>query len=65
MHCEACAVSINMLLTNKAGVERVHVNFERGTAEIEYDDEEISLEDIADVISDMGYHVKEENGEEE
>ncbi len=60
MHCGSCAVSINMLLTNKKGVFRADVDFDAKRAEIEYDPEQVKISELVRAIEEIGYHATEQ-----
>lgn len=58
MHCESCAKIIEMELGEQSGVSKTVVNYKNQSAEIEYDEEKISLEKIIEVISGLDYQAK-------
>lgn len=60
MHCGACAVAINMLLTNKKGVFRADTDFEAKRAEIDYDPEQAKISELVKAIEEIGYHATEQ-----
>lgn len=57
MTCVNCQHKIESALKNTAGIEDVRVSYQKGTADIVYDSEWISLEEISRVIQDAGYEV--------
>lgn len=60
MHCGACAMGIQMYLSNTDGVKSVTVDYNNKKADIEYDDAEINDEKIANAVSELGYKIKPE-----
>lgn len=67
MHCVSCAANIENVLKKNAGIKTVSVNFATEKAVIEFDEEKISLEKIAEIINNTGYkasieHLKKESG---
>ncbi len=55
MHCNSCERVIEESLKDK--VKHVTVSYSKGIAEIEYDPEKISSEQIKDIIRDSGYEI--------
>ena len=69
MHCSHCVNSIESGLGKLDGVKSAKVSLENGTAEVSFDEEKVSLEDISEKISELGYtaegHSEKENGNRE
>lgn len=67
MHCASCAVNIEKALKKEKGILEVGVNFASEKASISYDPEEITLEKIKKIISNLGYEAIEqkEGGEKD
>ena len=59
MHCEGCSNRLTKVLQALDGVSMAKVSLENKNAEIEYDENEIDLEDIKQAISDAGFEAKE------
>ena len=59
MHCGSCAVSIEMLLNNQAGVKSAKVDFDSKEATIEFDDAEFNFKEVEKLINQMGYAMTE------
>ena len=59
MHCAACAQTIEKALLKAEGVGKAAVNFATETAYIEYDDNKVSEENLAEIIKQTGYNVAE------
>jgi len=59
MHCASCAGNITNNLKKQTGIKSVNVNFVTEKANIEYDKNQISRDEIKKVIEDSGYGVDE------
>ncbi len=59
MHCESCAKIIEMELGDQAGIDSIKVNYKEHSAMIEYNQDEISVKKIIEVIVSLGYQAKE------
>ena len=59
MHCEGCSSRLTKVLQALNGVSLAKVSLENKNAEIEYDENEIELDDIKQAISDAGFEAKE------
>ena len=57
MHCEGCATRLTKVLKALDGIENAKVSLENKNAEIEYDENDLELEDIKQAISDAGFEV--------
>lgn len=55
MHCASCAINIESVLEKNKGVLDVHINFASEKAYIEYNPEEISIEDLIKAVQKIGY----------
>jgi copper ion binding protein len=58
MHCGNCAKSIQRGLLELDGVEAAEASFAEENAKISFDPEKISLEEIKQELSELGYEVK-------
>lgn len=56
MHCNSCAMAIEMELEDK--VKKVSVDYASEKAEIEFDDKKITEREIRDIITKLGHKVK-------
>ena len=56
MHCESCAKLIESEMENE--VKKIKVSFSNGKAEIEFDEEKISEDEIKNKIKSLGYKLK-------
>ena len=59
MHCEGCVNRLTKILKGLDGVNDAKVSLENKNAEIEYNEDQIELEDIKQAIEDAGFEVKE------
>jgi Cu+-exporting ATPase len=57
MHCASCAAKIETSLKKKQGVKDAAVNFATERASVEFDENEISENEIWNVIEKLGYKV--------
>ena len=61
MTCINCQTRIASALNNRSGITEVSVSYETGTAEISYDPEMVSLDQIITMIGDLGYEASAQN----
>lgn len=59
MHCGSCAVSTSMILKNLKGVKSARADYDSRSAEVEYDDAEVSLAQINQALEGLGYRLEE------
>lgn len=55
MHCAVSAQEIEEALTDIEGVERISVNFATQKAFLRYEEDDLELEQVAKIISSLGY----------
>ncbi len=55
MHCGACAVGIQMLVSQMDGVKSVSVDYEGKKGEFEFDPAKVTKEQIVKSIAELGY----------
>ncbi len=55
MTCTSCAVGIESSLVKTKGVKKAVVNYANKSAQIDYDEKEVGLKDLIDVVSKRGY----------
>ncbi len=55
MHCQACATRLEKVLKNTQGVEEANVNINDNVAQIQYNDEQINIKRIEEVIDEAGF----------
>lgn len=58
MHCTGCSSRLERVLNDLEGVKAA-VDFEKKTAVVEYDENEISVEEVKEAICDAGFEVEE------
>ena len=59
MHCDGCVNRLTKVLKALDGVVDAKVSLENKSAEIEYDENELELDDIKQAVSDAGFEAKE------
>jgi len=57
MECASCVKKIESVLNKTEGVINVGVNFASEKVLVEYDDEKISLTELANVLKKIGYEL--------
>lgn len=55
MHCDGCVNRLTKVLKALDGVVDAKVSLENKSAEIEYDENELELDDIKQAVSDAGF----------
>jgi len=65
MHCASCAVNIENALRKEAGVKSANVNFASEKLYLEFEDTEIDIIKVKNVIEKLGYKAAEETIEQE
>ena len=58
MHCTGCSARLQKVLSNLDGVSNAEVTFEKGMANIEFNKEIITLDEIKNAIVDSGFEVE-------
>lgn len=58
MHCGSCALGIQMYLSSTDGVKNVTVDYNTKKADVEYDDGQVSVEQIVKGVEELGYGAK-------
>lgn len=58
MHCDHCANKVEQALLTDNNIKKVKVNLEKKKVTIEYKDKEINLENIENVINELGFIYK-------
>jgi copper chaperone len=58
MSCNHCVTSIQNAIGSIHGVAKVDVDLTGKTVSLEYENEEVTLEEIIEAIDDRGYDVK-------
>ncbi len=57
MSCGHCVNSIEGSVGELHGVSKVKVHLEKGTVDVEFNNQEVTLEKIKETIDDQGYDV--------
>jgi copper chaperone len=57
MSCGHCVNAVEGSVSKLTGVNQVKVHLENGTVDVEYNNAEITLEQIKETIDDQGYDV--------
>ncbi|MDR1794840.1 MAG: copper ion binding protein [Erysipelotrichaceae bacterium] len=55
MGCEHCVKAVSTALLGCAGVENAVVSLEKNAADVEYDENKVSLNELKQAIRDAGY----------
>lgn len=58
MHCTGCSTRLEKVLKNQDGVEDATVNFEEAKADIKYNEEQVTLDEIKETIKDAGFEAE-------
>mgnify|MGYP001313384614 CR=1 FL=1 len=58
MSCQHCVNSINKAVGELKGVDKVWVDLKGKTVSVEYNSDQLGLDQIKEVIEDQGYEVK-------
>ena len=59
LHCDGCVNRLTKVLKALDGVVDAKVSLENKSTEIEYDENELELDDIKQAVSDAGFEAKE------
>lgn len=57
MTCSACSSSVQTILESVDGVKSAGANYASNEAQIEYDEDIVSLEELKEILSDVGYQL--------
>ena len=57
MSCASCVKNVETILNKTEGVVDASVNFASEKVTIEYDDEIISIDKVADIVKSIGYEL--------
>ncbi|MEC9488479.1 MAG: heavy-metal-associated domain-containing protein [Halanaerobium sp.] len=58
LSCPDCASKIEALLNRNDGVRDARVHFTTGKAKVEYDQEQVGIEDLKKIVAATGYRVE-------
>ncbi|KFM99006.1 copper chaperone [Bacillus clarus] len=57
MTCNHCKLAVTNALQELAGVNKVTVELQAGTVEVEYDEAKLNVEQLKDAIEEQGYDI--------
>jgi len=57
MHCRSCEIMLENSISKISGVKKVNVNHKRGTAEVEFADNPVANELVAQAVKEAGYSI--------
>lgn len=57
MHCDSCAVGIQMVLQNTEGISDSFVDYDKKLADVEFDENKTKPEDIIKAVEELNYKV--------
>ena len=60
MHCEGCSNRLTRVLKNLDGVNSANVSLENKKADIEYNEDEVTIEEIKQAVEDAGFQAVED-----
>lgn len=55
MHCSNCAMKIEGLEDELAGIKRISASYHKQQMEVEFDEALLSIEQIINAVKDLGY----------
>jgi copper chaperone CopZ len=58
MHCVGCTMAVEGAIEDLHGVTSVKVNYARQDANVEYDDQQVSADDIIAAVESAGYQAR-------
>lgn len=58
LSCPSCLTKIESAVSGQSGVENVKVLFNAGKVKADFDDSQVSAEDLTKVVTDLGYTVQ-------
>jgi len=58
MTCRHCVESVESALEGTSGVKRVEVNLDGNVVEVEYESDEVSIDEMKEIIEYQGYDVE-------
>ncbi len=65
MHCASCSSIIENRFKKEKGISKINVNYASEKMNIEFNEEEINLSRIKEIVSELGYETKEGDHHEE
>jgi P-type Cu+ transporter len=58
MHCTGCVMAVEGALEDLRGVKSANANYAKQIADVEYDENSVSIDDIIGAVVDAGYQAK-------
>ncbi|MGC8771748.1 MAG: heavy-metal-associated domain-containing protein [Brevinematia bacterium] len=58
MSCNSCEIKIQEVLLKKDGIYRARANKNKNLVSLQYDPEKVHIDNIKDIIKDLGYKVE-------
>lgn len=55
--CSGCVNRIKTEMMNHAGIEGLNISLERSTVEIDFDQQQISVAQLSEILNKLGYPV--------
>ncbi|MCC6906226.1 MAG: heavy-metal-associated domain-containing protein [Anaerolineae bacterium] len=55
MHCSGCVMAVEAALEDLPGVKSAKANYVRAVAEVEYDAGQVSQQQMAEALQEIGY----------
>lgn len=55
--CPMCSSKIENSLKKQNGIQSVNISYNNSKAKVSFNEEEITIEEIKDIIEDLGYDV--------
>ncbi|MFC6254130.1 cation transporter [Secundilactobacillus hailunensis] len=56
--CPSCMTKIESVLAHQTGVEKVQVLFNASKAKVDFDEDQVTAEELGQVVERLGYEVK-------
>lgn len=57
MSCDHCIKAVNGALTDLEGVKKVDVNLETGKVDVQFEEGQVTLEQMREAVEEQGYDV--------
>lgn len=63
MHCASCSVIITKKLSKLAGVKKANVTYANEKAEVDFDEQKVSVERMNEEVAKLGYHLMDDGSQ--
>ena len=57
MHCPSCPMRLEAIEDDLPGIQTIKGSYQKGTLDVEFDESQVSLEEIQAAIVEAGYHI--------